>query len=173
MIYKVSFVSAQRAVKSFLALAIGCFGLIVAIDNIVDFQSNYTFVKHVLSMDSMQPFFHGTHLLSRAITNTTLQLLCYYFIIFGELLFGLLSFISGLLMLFKINAEQTIFNQSKVLFIIGVFVGLLIWYFGFCVIGGEYFSMWANQWNGQDKAYTFVTFLLIALLYITRPEKHD
>lgn len=46
--------------KALIGLMVGCFCLIVSIDNVIDFNSNYMFVKHVLAMDTMQPFSMGS-----------------------------------------------------------------------------------------------------------------
>ncbi|MCL9782242.1 DUF2165 domain-containing protein [Vibrio sp. S4M6] len=156
---------ATRLSKGMLASAVGIMCLLVSIDNMIDFNSNYQFVQHVLSMDTMKPFFHGGPLLERAITNPTYHLIGYWMIIIGEGLSGLLALAGGLCMLLGIsNGER--FLKGKVLYILGGTIALMVWYFGFAVIGGEWFSMWANKWNGQSKAYTFAIFILISMAYV-------
>lgn len=157
--------AASRVSKGMIASAIGFMCLLVSIDNIIDFNSNYQFVQHVLSMDTMKPYFSGGPLLDRAITNPQFHLIAYWLIIIGEGLSGILAVSGGLLMLFSIT-NGTKFLKGKTLYILGATIAIMVWYFGFAVIGGEWFSMWANKWNGQSKAYTFATFILISMIYI-------
>ena len=67
--------------------AIGAYALIVAYDNIVDYASNYEFVRHVLSMDTTFP---GNLLMHRAISNESIWRLVYALIIAIEVLTALL-----------------------------------------------------------------------------------
>ncbi|WP_305815364.1 DUF2165 family protein [Photobacterium leiognathi] len=46
--------------------------MLVCYNNIIDYNTNYQFLEHVLRMDAMQPWFQGEHLKSRAITNDIL-----------------------------------------------------------------------------------------------------
>ena len=46
-----------RLVKIVLIFQIGLFALLVAYDNVVDYGTNYAFVRHVLTMDTT---FSGT-----------------------------------------------------------------------------------------------------------------
>ena len=59
-----------RLVKIILVLQIGLFALLVAYDNIVDYGTNYAFVRHVLTMDTTFP---GNHLMDRAIGRADLS----------------------------------------------------------------------------------------------------
>lgn len=59
---------------------------------------------------------------------------------------------------------------GKAFFIIAAMVGLLLWYLGFSVIGGEYFSMWANKFDGLHQSYTFSTFILLTTIFVQTPE---
>ena len=158
-----------RLSKSLLACSVGLMCLLVSIDNILDFNSNFQFVQHVLSMDTMKSFFHGGVLLDRAITDPQYHLFGYWMIIISEGAAGIISLLGGSMMLIGLMKSER-FNQGKVLYILGATVALMVWYLGFAVIGGEYFSMWANQWNGQPKAYTFALFVLMSLIYIQSNE---
>ncbi len=46
---------AARIAKVFLLAAVGLFHTLVVFNNTTDFDSNYQFVRHVLSMDSTLP----------------------------------------------------------------------------------------------------------------------
>ena len=50
-------------------------------------------------------------------------------------------------------------------------LGFCLWFFGFVVIGGEYFAMWQSKlWNGQDAAFRIATTMLAALIFISLPD---
>lgn len=165
---------AQRLLKSVLALSIALFGVLVATGNVLDYDSNWQFVRHVLAMDSMEPWFNGESLRGRAITDATVQRAAYGLIIAGELVFGVVCGWGGSLMLRgTLSGHAVTYRQGKTVFTLGCVPAVMVWYTGFAVIGGEYFAMWANQWNGQMKAYTFVAFILLSLIYISQGEAVD
>jgi len=75
-----------RLTKVTTIAALAAYALIVAYDNIVDYGSNYEFVKHVLSMDTT---FAGNVLKDRAIANEKIWQAAYASIIALEGLTGL------------------------------------------------------------------------------------
>ena len=56
---------AIRLVKTSMVASTALFALLVAFNNLVDYGSNYEFVRHTLSMDTTFP---GNALMGRAIT---------------------------------------------------------------------------------------------------------
>src|SRR5436305_12959392 len=74
-----------RVTKAIVCLPVALFGLLVAADNVVDFDTNYAFVQHVLSMDTVP----DKRLIGRAITDPAIWRLSYAAIIIGEALTGL------------------------------------------------------------------------------------
>jgi predicted small integral membrane protein len=168
---KLNLCSVQRLAKTVLALSIGLFGLLVASGNLVDYESNWRFVQHVLSMDAMQPWFGGHSLKDRAITHEEWHHVAYAAIIAAEAVCGILCSIGGLQMLWGTAKNCShFFIKGKAWFTLGCVPAILTWYTGVAVIGGEYFAMWGNQWNGQMQAYAFISFILLSLLYISQPE---
>lgn len=162
---------AQQCFKCLLALSIALFGLLAASGNILDYDSNWQFVRHVLAMDSMEPWFNGQALKGRAITHPGWQQAAYLAIIAGELAFGLIcAWGGGAMLRGALCGREEAYLRGKTLFTLGCIPALLVWYTGFAVIGGEYFAMWARQWNGQMKAYAFIGFILLSLAYLSQPE---
>jgi predicted small integral membrane protein len=46
-------------------------------------------------------------------------------------------------------------------------LGFLVWFFGFMVVGGEWFAMWQSKlWNGQEAAFRFYVTLLGVLIFV-------
>jgi predicted small integral membrane protein len=58
-----------RLAKVTMIGSLASYAFIVAYDNVVDYGSNYQFVRHVLSMDTTFP---GNALMHRAITNESI-----------------------------------------------------------------------------------------------------
>jgi Predicted small integral membrane protein (DUF2165) len=68
----------MRLAKVAMVAALAAFALLVAYNNVFDYDSNYQFVRHVLSMDTVFP---DSVLRSRAINNETIWHAAYALII--------------------------------------------------------------------------------------------
>jgi predicted small integral membrane protein len=158
-----------RIVKVTMVAALAAFALIVAYDNIVDYDSNYEFVRHVLSMDTT----FGTSVLkNRAISNETIWHAAYAVIIGAEGMTGLLLAFGALVLLRRLKSPAGLFNRAKAWAVAGLGVGFGIWFFGFLVIAGEYFAMWQSKiWNGQEAAFRITAVILAVLIYVSLPDE--
>jgi predicted small integral membrane protein len=158
-----------RIVKVTMVAALAAFALIVAYDNIVDYDSNYEFVRHVLSMDTT----FGTSVLkNRAISNETIWHAAYAVIIGAEGMTGLLLAFGALVLLRRLKSPAGLFNRAKAWAVAGLGVGFGIWFFGFLVITGEYFAMWQSKiWNGQEAAFRITAVILAVLIYVSLPDE--
>lgn len=157
-----------RVTKVFMTAALAAFAFVVAYDNVVDYSSNYLFVQHVLSMDTTFP---GNALMHRAIVNEGIWRFAYAAIIAGEGLTSLLFALGAIAMLVALGAPDR-FARAKVWVVAGAGVGFAIWFFGFMVVGGEYFAMWQSQsWNGQDAAFKFYMTMLAVLIFVSMAEE--
>ncbi len=157
-----------RLAKVGVLAAVAAFAFIVAYDNIVDYDSNFAFVKHVLTMDTTFP---GSVLMGRAIHDETAWRAAYALIIATEALTALLLGLGALALLVRVRAPAAAFNRAKVLAIVGLTVGFGLWFFGFLVVAGEYFAMWqSTTWNGQESAFRFVAVILGVLIFVSLPD---
>jgi len=157
-----------RLSKIALIAALAAYALIVSYDNIVDYGSNYEFVKHVLSMDTT---FAGNALMHRAITDKSIWAAAYALIIGVEGLAALLLSIGVVALLLRLTAPAAIFNRAKVWAVAGMTVGFGLWFFGFLVIAGEYFAMWqSKEWNGQEAAFRIAMVILGVLVFVSLPD---
>ncbi len=155
-----------RLSKIMMALSTGLFCIICSINNIIDYNSNYNFIKHVMSMDTT---FENNMLMYRSVTNPILWKFAYQSIIFAEAAAGLLLVFSGFVMARYLRAEAVSFNRAKRVFFLGATLGFLLWFIGFMVVGGEWFAMWQSPtWNGQQAAFRFYTTLLLALIFVAQ-----
>jgi predicted small integral membrane protein len=159
---------AARYTKAFMVLALAAFGLLVGIDNIVDYPSNDAFVRHVLSMDTVFP---DNALRWRAITSPGLQTAAYIGIIVAEIAMGLCFLACAVQLLVHARASAARFHRAKTLGVAGACLGFAVWFAGFMVVGGEWFSMWqSQQWNGQQGAFHFYMTVMAVLIFLMQPD---
>jgi predicted small integral membrane protein len=158
----------MRLSKIAIIATLAAYALIVGYDNIVDYSSNYEFVRHELSMDTTFP---GNALRQRAIADEGIWRLAYELIIGIEWLTGVLLTIGALALLHRLGAPAEAFNCAKVWAITGLTIGFGLWFFGFMVIAGEYFAMWQSKvWNGQEAAFRIATEILGVLVFVSLPD---
>ncbi len=139
-----------RLLQAFTLFSAGLYGLFVLMGNLMDYDSNYQFVKHVLSMDTT---FEGNALMWRAITVPWMWTVGYIGIILAEAVFAALGLIGGIKLFLRRDADAATFNRAKSWGYGAYGVGFLIWFIGFIVIGSEWFAMWqSSTWNGKDTA---------------------
>src|ERR1700691_6326246 len=157
-----------RIAKILLVGALAFYACIVAYDNIIDYGSNYQFVRHVLSMDTTFP---GNALIHRAITNERVWSKVYALIIAWEWLTSALLAIGALALLARLRSPAAIFNRAKTWAVAGLMAGFALWFFGFLLVAGEYFAMWQSQtWNGQEAAFRLTMMILGVLIFVSLPE---
>jgi len=79
--------------------------------------------------------------------------------------------IAAVVLLWHVRSDAARFNRAKRLVRIGAALGFLVWFFGFLVVGGEWFQMWKSQtWNGQQAAFRFYVTILAALIFDNRQD---
>jgi len=157
-----------RLVKVAMVASCALFALLVAFNNLVDYGSNYEFVRHTLSMDTTFP---GNALTGRAITSPTLWTLGYWLIIAAEAATGLILAFGSLRLALAVRGPAALFNAAKPAVALGVGLGFLLWFTGFAVIGGEWFAMWqSKEWNGVPSAFRFTVTLLLVLIFVMQPD---
>ncbi len=157
-----------RLAKVAMTAALAAFAFIVTYDNIVDYGTNYEFVKHVLSMDTTFP---GNALMGRAITDPRIWTIGYGAVIAAEGVVFILLAVATFSMLMALRAPAASFQRAKVWLVVGVTAGFMVWFFGFMVVAGEYFAMWQSKtWNGQEAAFRFYVTLLAVLIFVNQKD---
>ena len=75
-------------------------------------------------------------------------------------------------MLRNVKKDAITFHASKNWAIAGIITGILIWFVGFEVIGGEWFEMWQSAtWNGLAAAERLLMFLAFVLILLHLKEE--
>jgi predicted small integral membrane protein len=158
----------SRIAKVVMVGCLALFALLVTFDNLTDYDTNYAFVRHVLSMDTTFP---GNALVYRRVTVPFLWQAGYALIIAGEGLTGVSLAIGTISMSRCLRSDGIRFNRAKRFVFIGAGLGFLVWFFGFMVIGGEWFSMWESpKWNGQEAAFRFYLTILAVLIFVNQQD---
>src|SRR5476651_2550336 len=109
-------VIAIRWVKTVMVASTALFALLVTLNNLVDYGSNYEFVRHTLSMDTTFP---GNALMGRAMTSPAIWTVAYWLIILTEASVGVTLAIGAFRLVLAINGPATAFNAAKTMTIVG------------------------------------------------------
>jgi predicted small integral membrane protein len=157
-----------RLSKTAMVAAIAFFATLTAFGNVTDYGTNWAFVQHVFSMDTIYP---TATIRYRAIDNHALETAGYLTIIAAETLSAMLCWI-GATRLLAASEDAAAFNRAKGFAVAGLTLGFLLWQVGFMSVGGEWFGMWmSQQWNGVPDAFRFFVTILMVLIYLVLPDR--
>jgi predicted small integral membrane protein len=157
-----------RTAKLLLLAGIGLFYALVVFNNVTDFDSNYQFVHHVLSMDSTFP---GNHGMGRAIPSPGFQLAFYLGIIAWEIATTILLWWGVVRLLRALRLPASAFNAAKRVPVMALTLSMLMWLVAFLSVGAEWFLMWqSHTWNGQEPAFRMFAVVGLVFLILLQPE---
>ncbi|MGG3890440.1 DUF2165 family protein [Metabacillus fastidiosus] len=157
-----------RLTKTMLLAFFGFYALFVAFGNVTDYNSNFMFVQHVLSMDTT---FEGNSLMYRAITSPALHHTGYILIIITEWFIAFACLFGAGKMLKQLKGSAESFHEAKKWGMIGLLFGIAVWFLGFQVIGGEWFAMWQSEvWNGLTSAFRLTTYISTTIVILMLKE---
>lgn len=153
-----------RLAKTILVAGIGVLGLLIVLNNVTDYYTNYVFVSHVLKMDTVFP---DSNVHYRSWDHPFLFHTVYILIILTELVMAFCCIKGGWQMVKNINKDPQSFHASKKWGIGGIIAGIMIWFIGFQVIGGEWFVMWqSTNWNGLAASERVLGVLILVLILL-------
>lgn len=159
-----------RLSKSLCVCAIALFISLAVFNNLTDYDTNFIFIQHVLSMDSI---FSNATVSYRAISIPLFHHAAYIIIIFIEIICALICWYGGFTLLKNHKKSAVEFNHSKKWAIAGLTLAFLLWQVAFISIGGEWFAMWmSKEWNSIQNAFRFYVTVLLVLIYVTLRD-HD
>jgi len=157
-----------RVAKVGVVAAFALHASLVTFGNLTDYGTNFAFVRHVMSMDTIFP---DSTITWRAISNPALHHAAYALIIATEAAVALLCWIGAWRLLRVVLAEARVFNQAKSFAVAGFALGLALWQLGFITIAGEWFGMWmSQQWNGIESAFRIVAILMGGMIFVVMPD---
>ena len=170
-------IATRHAKVALLAASSLCLLIIVLNNAVFDYPSNYGFVQHVLSMDTL---FSGKAQTWRALGDPTpadgsywLHHLFYWSIIAWEAAAGALCGLGAWKLWTHRTAAASAFNRAKSLTVYGLALTMLQWFVAFITVGAEWFLMWQSPtWNGQEAAgRMFMIFGIILLVMLHRDDE--
>lgn len=158
-----------RLLQGSLLFSVAILLSLATLQNMIAYDINLTYVKHVLSMDDT--FQHPT-LMSRAITNPYFHHVGYIAIIILESIACILLWLGFLNLIKNIKQPAPLFREAKQWGIIGLLFTLLIYALVFFVFGGEWFASWqSTKWNAKSASTPFIIFIgIIYLVFIQHPD---
>jgi predicted small integral membrane protein len=157
-----------RLCKIIVTALSSLFLLVVVFNNLSDPNSNYQFVRHVLSMDTTFPGNAGMY---RAIRTPIIHKVFYASIIGWEALSCVLIGAGSVRLWRARGAPAADWRRAKGLASLGLTAGLVQWYLAFITVGGEWFLMWQSRvWNGQEAAFRLFTFMALTLLFLNQAD---
>jgi len=157
-----------RAAKVLLIAAIALYYSLVVFNNLTDSNSNYQFVRHVLSMDNTFP---GNHGMGRALPWPAIHVAFYASILVWELSTTVLLWWGAVRLWRALRRDAAAFNAAKNVAIVAMTLSMLMWMVAFISVGGEWFLMWQSPiWNGIPAASRDFAIVGIVLLLVVQPD---
>lgn len=157
-----------------VAVLVACNALyifLVALGNITDYDTNFAFVQHVLSMDTTNfGAAEGTGLdpdvMWRAITDPVAWNVAYIGVIVWESLAAIVL-IGACIAWLRAFIVRSDYDLARTLSTIGLLMIIVLFFGGFITVGGEWFQMWrSDSWNGLDPAFRNAVLAAITLVLI-------
>ncbi|MBK8550177.1 MAG: DUF2165 domain-containing protein [Ignavibacteria bacterium] len=142
---------------------------LVVVNSLMDYNSNYNFVKHVMKMDTV---FDDNQLKWRAIDSPVIWNATYIIIILWEILIAYFCW-KGVIKLTKnLKSSGEDFVKVKTPAVIGLTLCLLLFGLAFITVGGEWFFMWQSKtWgDGMPSALRLFTMTGLILIYLNMKE---
>ncbi len=151
-----------RRSKVAIVFMVGVLGVLIIYSNASDYNANYTYIAHILSMDTT-----GSHLIYRAIKSEMMHHRVYWMIMTLETIFTSACLLGGYQLAKNLNSSAEQFHEAKKYAVLGFLVALFIYYFLLQVIGNEWFDMdQSEDWNAMAWAQSIVDFLVPALIFL-------
>jgi len=155
---------AVRAAQALFVLWIGAFAALVALNNIVDYGTNFRFVQHVFSMDTTLA---DSKLRRRAVRRPSVHHFAYCAIIAAEALAAGLCVWGAGVLFGALDLPADAFHEAKTAAFVGLALGFSIWFGGFMTAGGQWFASWqSKEWNGREAAFMFYTPIALVFLIL-------
>ena len=162
---------ALPAAVAVLVAANALYMLLVALGNITDYDTNFAFVQHVLSMDTTN--FGGTpgsnldpDVMWRSLTGPTVWNVAYIGLIVWESLAAVVLVLACAAWLRAFFKGGT-FDRARALSSVGLLMIIVLFVGGFITVGGEWFQMWrSTAWNGLDPAFRNSVLAAVTLVLI-------
>src|SRR5262245_36365990 len=126
----------SRLIKIFFGCSVCLYTFLVGFNNIVDYNSNFSFVSMVAKMDDT---FSKDKNGWRSIDNPLLHHILFIIIIAWEMLISIFILLGIIKMIKNFKSSAPEFNNAKKYVTLGLSLGVLLWFTVFIAVGGEWF----------------------------------
>ncbi len=159
----------MRLTKIIAADLVGLIGLLFFLNNLFNLDTAYAVVSYVIA-GTDQPYYK---IIGPVISAGWLTWLALFTIMAGELAVGVLGFMGALKMFKNISAPAADFQTAKSKAIVGAFIGIVVWYGFFVIIGESYFNMWQTETGlgSVAGAFRYGTISAVLMFYIGLPDE--
>lgn len=158
-----------RIAKTLLILVVASWGLVAALQNLVDWQGTLSAVGAATSMAT----FEGGAESWQASSNNVLIWLGALFIVISKIVSGGLCLVGSTQMWRARRANTTEFQRSKQLALSGCAVSLFMLFGGFVVIAETWFELWRSDvMRGPvlDSAFRYGGMIALIALFVNTPD---
>jgi predicted small integral membrane protein len=146
---------------------IGLFAASVVLNNLTDYGTNYNFVRHVMSMDTIFP---DCRLTWRRITSRVVHHAAYIFIILLEALTAVLCLWGAWAMWDARGFDTAGFQAAKSLGLWGLGLGFTVWFAIFVIGAGQWWAAWQSKdYSGQDATFRYYVAIGIVFAIVMQP----
>jgi predicted small integral membrane protein len=157
-----------RLAKVVATAILAALALSAAYNNVVDYEAGFEWVRHIMSLDTVKP---SNGAVGRAITDLNVMTAVYIASILAQALAGLCFATAALAMLRRLRGPVGKFVMAKRWLPLGAVFGLLVWFLGWMVVGGQYFAAWQmGLWDPQDSAFRLYMTMMGVLIFVSLPE---
>jgi predicted small integral membrane protein len=159
----------NRNIKIIFSLLLSTYAAMIFLNNVVDYQTNFLFVKAIVVMDEL---ISGDTNKWRSVNQPSLQHLLFIIILCWEGVMAVCFGIGTWNMYKNRNAEAASFNQSKKWTIIGLALGIGLWFGVFTIAAGEWFLIWQSKFGStQVTGFLLCGIFLLFLLFISQKDE--
>lgn len=158
-----------RNIKIIFSLLLSLYAAMIFLNNVVDYQTNFLFVKAIVVMDDL---ISGDTHKWRSVHQPSLQHLLFIIIICWEGVMATCLSIGTWHMYKNRKAEAATFNPSKKWTIIGLSFGVGLWFGVFTIAAGEWFLIWQSKFGStQVTGFLLCGIFLLFLLFISQKDE--
>lgn len=158
-----------RIIKIIFSACITLYCFMICLNNLVDYQTNFQFVKSILVMDDL---FSGDTHKWRSVNNPALQHFLFIVIVVWEGLMAIFTGIGTFHLIRYYRADSITFNRAKKYTIIGLTLGVCLWFVVFTIAAGEWFLLWQSKYTStQVTGFLLCCIFLLFLLFVSKNDE--
>lgn len=156
-----------RLFQTLFLLYIGLFAALVVLNNVMDYGTNYNFVRNVMGMHTVFP---DCKLRWRAVNSAAIQHAFYRTIIAIEAIVAILCIVGAWRLWRAIGASPEVFRAAKTVGFYGLGLGFTLWFAIFMIGAGQWWASWQSKdFSGQDAAFRFYMPIAVVFVILLHP----